>query len=154
MEAVIAHLQHLWPYYALGVVVAVPLLWLTRTYSLPFLQFVLEFVVYSGIVHIVLHGIIRLAAWFRYESQMKFLEKDKVRTGWMTPIIEVWNRDAYNPRWVFYFELVLAAVILFLMVRYRPMAVQKPLPKRDYLTKGTVPRTMGDRYKQRQKGKR
>ena len=118
------------------------------------LQFLLEFVIYSSIVHVVLHVIIRVAAWFQYESQMKFLEKDKVHSGWITPLVAVWNREAYNPKWVFYLELAMAAIVLFLMIRYRPMAVQKLGPKRDHLTKGKVPRTVADKYKQRQKGRR
>jgi hypothetical protein len=154
MEALIEHLQRFWPGYALAGLCAVPLIYITRKYTLPFLQFLLEFVIYSCILHVVIHGIVRVAAWFQYESQMKFLEKDKVRTGWMTPLVEVWNREAYSPTWVFYFELVLAAIILFLMFRYRPMAVQKPVPKRDRLTKGKVPRTVTDSHKKRQRGRR
>ena len=45
----------------------------------------------------------------------------EARSSW----IEFWNRDLYDPNWIFYMEIVFFVLVLLAVLRYRPMKVQR-----------------------------
>lgn len=139
MEPLLVHVQENWKGYAAIGAVLLPVLYLTRRYTLPAIQWCVELAVYSAIFHVVLHYLVAVAAWFQYESQMKMLVQEKVHTGWETPLTHFWDRELYHPGWVFYFEVVVVIGIVAAMIRYRPMTTQKLGPKREVLRKGVTP---------------
>lgn len=139
MELALAHLQEHAAQYGVVAAIGIPFLYLTRRWTWGPIQWVIELVIYFGIFHTVLHYIVQLTDWFQFESQMKMLVDQKVRMGYTTPLEAPWAMEAYNPKWLFYFECVAVVLIIAAMVRYRPMKTQKPLPKREALRKGVVP---------------
>ena len=139
MDIAIAHFQAHMAQYLVVVAIVLPLLFFTRRWTWPPLQWILELTVYSSVIHALLYGIVKLTDWFQFESQMKMLVDEKVRMGYTTPLYAPWSRELYNPAWLFYFEIVLLVLIIAAMFRYRPMKTQKPLPKREALRKGVVP---------------
>jgi hypothetical protein len=91
--------------------------------------------IYIGIMHVLVGGTVLLAGWFKDQSTMKRargLTDQSFNPGWSTPFVEFWDYAAYTPRWIFFFELALCGVILFLMWKFRPMKLQrrkkKPAP--------------------------
>lgn len=117
---------HVWEHkvaYAIGGVVALIVIILTRKWSLPFLFYAVETLIYLAIMHIVMHGFVVLTVWFYVNTQMRALRPDGTPAyvpDWQTPLVDFWNRGGYIPEWIFYVELVFAGVIIFLVWRYRP----------------------------------
>jgi len=133
MDVVIDHFQQWYLAYAGAAVLCVPLIYFTRRYSLPFIQFCIEIALYSFIMHVLVWCVVGLATWFKNNSTMTALDENK-RTKdvafWETPLLEFWNREAYNPTWVFWLECVFALVIVYLVFRFRPMKVHSPHNRR------------------------
>ena len=140
MDTIVQHVQEYWIGYTAGAICVVPLLYFTRRYSVPVIQWVVELAIYATIMHVVLHGAIRLGAWFKFESQMKMLVEEKERVAWQTPLMRFWERESYNPWWIIYCELAFIVCIFVLMIRYRPMKTQKVGAKRESLRKGLAPK--------------
>lgn len=139
MELAFAHIQEHATQYGTAAAIIAPLLYFTRRWTWGPIQWVLELVIYFGIFHTILHYLVQLTDWFQFESQMKMLVDQKVRMGYTTPLDAPWVREAYNPHWIFYFEIAVIVLIIAAMFRYRPMQTQKPLPKREALRKGVAP---------------
>ena len=156
MDAFIEFVQANWMGLVAVGVCLLPFMYFTRKYSVPVLLFAVEFVIYTCLLHIVLHGVVRVTAWFKFESQMKMLEQDKVAVSWWIPVKRFWDFDLYNPYWLPYVEMALLAGALVLMIRYRPMRVQKPRAQREKLTKGVAPSSAkgGQAKSSKRKGRR
>lgn len=137
MEALVDHLRERWPAYAGLAVCSLPLVYIFRRQVVPVLLWSLEIVMYMAGIHLCLAGLVGLAGWFKSQTSMDY-EKN-VRTGWEVPIADFWNREQYNPAWIFYLELVLLALVIFLVFRYRPLRIQKRMPRRISVTKGMPP---------------
>jgi len=140
MDAIVAHFQEFWVYWAVGGVLALPVLFLTRKYSVPLLQYTLESGLYMFFMHVLVGGIVRVASWFKTNSSMRALREDGTpedAVNWTTPWIEFWDRAQYDPDWVIYLEAVFAVVIVILVAKYRPMKVHNP-HKRKYDDKGKL----------------
>lgn len=103
-----------------------PILYLTKAYSIPAMMYALELAIYFALMHVVVWGIVRVAFWFRQESTMRALSEDgpDPSEAWRTPLLEFWQTEAYNPSWLLYVEAAFAIIILYLVIRYRPMKVQ------------------------------
>ncbi|HRI87205.1 MAG TPA: hypothetical protein PK869_03020 [Candidatus Hydrogenedentes bacterium] len=136
MEPVMSYVQENAIQCAVVAAIVIPLLYATRRWTWGPIQWVLELVIYFSIFHICLHYVVMLTDWFQFESQMKMLVDEKVRMNYTTPLLAPWVMEAYNPKWLFYFEAVAVVLIIGAMFRYRPMKTQKPLPKREALRKG------------------
>lgn len=104
-------------------IVLLPILYAFRRYTGPFFMYVGELIAYSLVFHTIVHGIVRLFAWFRKESAF--------RDGFGNPIDEIsplrtpflnnfWDRALYAPTWLFYFELVCVAAIFYVVIFLRP----------------------------------
>lgn len=127
MDTIIAHFQEWYTAYAVGAVIAAPIIYLTRRYSLPAILFTIESIIYFAIMHVLIGTIVRVAAWFKANSSMAVV---KDRTGgsvdWVTPWVEFWDKEQYNPQWIIYMEGVFAVVIVYLVLKYRPLRVHNP----------------------------
>jgi len=126
---------------AVAVVAAclLPAIYLTRKYSLPVIQWVIEYVIYCGVFHLLLCGVVKMIAWFRFESQMSFRDQDKVAVTWEIPVRQFWDRSLYDPKWLFWFEIVIFVAFIGLMMRFRPMKKQRVRERKTSASKGTSP---------------
>lgn len=130
MYAALAHLQEYWGYYAVGAAIVLPLLFMTRKYSMPVIQFALEFVIYSGLFHVFMVVLVYLAKAFKENTQMTWRDEDRVSVPWNIPLKEFWDYTLYEPGWVFYFEIGVMVLILIAMLKFRPMKTQRKRSRR------------------------
>jgi hypothetical protein len=133
MDAVLASIQDKWMAYVAVILCSAPLLYIFRRRVVPIVWYTGEMVAYMAIFHLLLHGIVRLARWFKLESTFM---TDKVDVGWDTPLFTFWDRGVYKPTWLFYFELVAAILIVVGVVRLRPFTAQKTGMRKPVQTKG------------------
>ncbi|HIJ72957.1 MAG TPA: hypothetical protein HPP83_02540 [Candidatus Hydrogenedentes bacterium] len=122
MAQVVQHFQEHYRIYIVVLVCGLPPIIIFRRYSVPLLTYSIESAVYVAILHGVIGFVVFLARRFKLASSM---DLNKVDPEWGTPMLRFWAFEQYNPRWIAGFELVLAAVIVFLVFRYRPMQTQK-----------------------------
>jgi len=109
--------------YSIAGVLLIILIYITRKWSLPFLFYAIETLIYLIIMHVVMHGLVILAVWFYVNTQMRALRPDGTPAyvpDWQTPLVDFWNRSGYIPDWLFKLEFFLAVLIIFLVWRYRP----------------------------------
>jgi len=111
----------------IGVGVALPILILTRKWSVQLLQFLLEVIVYSGIMHLLVAGVVRLIVWFKGASTGKAgaYGTREPPPAWTTPLVDFWSYELYNPRWILYLEIAFVLLFVFIVWRYRPMQIQQ-----------------------------
>lgn len=122
-DLIYSHVEENIVAYSIGVVILVPVLYLTRKWSLPFLFYAIESLIYITIMHIVMHGFVKLVVWFYVNTQMRALRPDGTPAyvpDWQTPLVDFWNRGDYIPEWLFYLELSFSLIIILLVWRYRP----------------------------------
>ncbi len=117
------HIKAYWMYYAGGGAIIFPLVYMTRKYSLPVIQWILETIIYSAIMHVVVHYFVFLCKMFKMSTSM-YWEK-KTDPGWMTPLFQFWDKESYTPVWVFYIEIAFVVIVLAGMFRYRPIRPQR-----------------------------
>lgn len=150
MDALVTHFSENWIAYVVIVACASPIILIFRKYTFPAIQWALEWVIYCGLFHVVVHLIVRLVRWFHYNTQMEMIEENRVHMDWATPLVEFWNREGYKPGWLFWMELVAAVLFLVAMLRYRPMKTQKIKPRKPALTKGVGPsQKLAEKYSKR-----
>ncbi len=128
MEALIANVQENAVIYGVIAICLTPLIYLTRKYSVPPILYAVEFSIYATGMHVAIHVLVGVTRWFKESSSMKALAEDGKPLDaptWSTPLVDFWDRAAYDPIWVWKFEVVLLVIILMLMWRYRPMQVQR-----------------------------
>lgn len=133
MDAVVAHLQERWIAYVAILLCSSPLLYVFRKQVVPVVWYSCEMAIYMAMFHLLLHAVVRVARWFKLESTFM---TDKVDTGWTTPIFTFWDRGVYNPQWLFYFELVVAILIVAGVVKYRPYTAQTVHARKPVQPKG------------------
>lgn len=136
MDAVLVHLQERWPIYAVVAVLLAPVIYFTRRFTVPLILWTIEVCIYLTMLHLFTFGLVKATVWFKYNTQMAWKEETKVMEPWTVPLTEFWRRDLYIPQWIFWFELVFLFVVIGLILKYRPMRVQSPLPKRQPVRKG------------------
>jgi hypothetical protein len=88
IQPVLEHLQQHAMAYGAGAVVVLILVYLTRRWSVPIIFYAVELSIYLGVMHALVGGIVRLAAWFKDQSSMKraFDLKDLAPPDWTTPL--------------------------------------------------------------------
>lgn len=124
MEVVITHVQTHAVAYFFGGVALVPLFFFFHRYLVPVLQWAIEIAIYMVGVHVVTHYVTALVAWFRRESSSEFLAGREF-VNWSTPLLRFWDREAYEPIGIFYFEVAALVCITVLVLKMRPMKVQR-----------------------------
>lgn len=130
MDVVLEHIREHQTYYTAGGVVFIallPLIYLTRRWSVPLIQYTLETVIYVVCMHFGVGAVTRVAAWFKDQSSMKraFDIRNIEAPGWTTPWLRFWEREAYEPAGLFWFEVAAALFIVFLVWRYRPLRIKR-----------------------------
>jgi len=127
MEQLLAHVTEYAIAYILIILCLLPVLYVTRRYSVPLIQYSLEIVLYLGLMHLTLWLLVWGTREFRKASSMRALESPGAggEPEWGTPLLEFWNRAAYDPEWLFWVEVVFAVLIIYLVARYRPLKIQR-----------------------------
>lgn len=101
-------------------------LYYTRDYVVPLVQFVVEVAIYLGCMHMLVHYLTRLAAWFSVNTSMAMTRPEGVgpeRVYWTTPLMRFWERDVYDPAWLLHLEAVAAVLIMVFTLRFRSLDV-------------------------------
>ena len=131
MEAVIEHIQANMVAYGIIALCILPVLYLGRKYVVPFVLYTLEILIYISILHVTVYTIVRVGAWFRDSSSFdNAFGRASEQTTWTTPLLEFWDQEAYDPSWVYWFEIVVAVMIVIAVFRYRPMKIHKGRDRR------------------------
>lgn len=128
MAIVMEHLQEHLVAYIVLTLLALPLLYITRRYSVPTILYTFELSFYYACLHVVMNLIVQVTKWFKINSSMRALKEDGTPEGapeWRTPLLEFWKSEEYDPHWVLYVELAIMAVLLYIVWRYRPLRIQK-----------------------------
>lgn len=128
MDELVAHFQDNAVGYGIGGVCLIPVIYVTRKYSVPLILYIVEFTIYAVAMHVVTWCVVTLTRWFKEQSSMRALRDDgrpEDAPEWGTPLIEFWKREEYDPNWVWIVEVILLVIILGLMWRYRPMKIQR-----------------------------
>lgn len=136
MDAVIVHLQQNWIAYTVFTVILLPVIFATRRYSLPLILWSIEVCIYLTALHLFLFGMVKAVVGFKYSTQMQWKEDEKVMETWSMPLTEFWRRDLYDPSWIFWLEIVFLIAVVAFILKYRPIRIQAPPPKRDAVRKG------------------
>jgi hypothetical protein len=136
MEVVLDHLTNRWPIYVVSAVFLIPVLILTRKFSLPLILWTLEVCLYITGLHLFMYGLLHAAGWFKGATQMAWKEEDKIIPTWTVPLDRFWDRSLYDPHWIFWFELIVLIAMIGVILKFRPIKVQSPLPKREGVRKG------------------
>ena len=127
MDTVLTHFQtHAREYIIIGVCM-IPIIVVTRKYSVPTILYTVEYAIYLLCMHSLVYAVLNLAAWFKTQSSMKALRSDGVpidAPNWTIPYMEFWQTELYKPYWIWKLEAVCAVLIFVGMVKYRPMKVQ------------------------------
>ena len=130
------HLTNQWPMYAVGAVFLIPLIYFTRKFSVPLILWIIEVCLYITALHLFIFGLLKATVWFKGSTQMAWKEEEKVVTTWTVPLDRFWDRQLYDPSWVFWFEMVVLVGMIAVILRYRPIKSQSPLPKQSATRKG------------------
>lgn len=128
MEDLITHFKEYATGYTIGAVCLAPLIYVTRKYSIPLILYLIEFTIYACSIHVVTWCLVGLTRWFKENSSMRALAPDGRpldAPDWGTPLLEFWDKEAYNPSWIWIAEVVCMIIALALMWRYRPMRIQR-----------------------------
>lgn len=160
MEAVIQHVQqHMAGYIALSVCI-VPLLYVFREITKPVFFYTFEIILYAAGFHLVFGGLVRFFGWFRDASSFEHVNTGGVvsQVALSTPMKEFWVKELYSPITLYYVECAALAIIIFIVVYFRPLgwgqknkyvgADGKPAPKKKPQFKQQYNRG-GGKYRQR-----
>ena len=133
---------------AIILVAALPFCYIYRQYTYPFFFHVAEGIIYASFVHAILSGLVRLAAWFKEASSF-----DREMVQWTTPLFAPWNREGYNPSWVFWLTIVSWVLIAYIIIVIRPVGTKNKYRRAPDAGKtgpaGTTPKGSGYTYKTR-----
>lgn len=127
MDTVVAHFRDNAQAYIIIGLCALPILIVTRKYSLPLIMYIVEYIIYLSITHSMIYAVLNLARWFKENSSMRALRADGKPVDaptWKMPYIEFWKTVEYDPNWIWKVEIIVAILIFGAMWRYRPMKVQ------------------------------
>ncbi len=126
------HIRAYWAAYILGCAIVAPLVYFTRKRSTPFILYAVEICIYLSIMHVLAHLAAVLAAWFMTNSSVHVLTKEGVPSDavhWSTPVVKFWDTSLYDPPWFLWMEFGLMAVIVLLVLKYRPLRPRKAKPR-------------------------
>lgn len=136
MTELLTHFQDNSTAYIAGLVAAIPIIFVTRKYSMPILQYLIETIIYLVLMHTIMHFLVAMTKWFKEQSSFDraFDRKSEV-LSWTTPWVEFWQKELYSPVWIYYAEIVTGIIIILLVLRFRPLRFgkrkkKKPAPKK------------------------
>lgn len=127
---------------------ALPFCYIYRQYTYPFFFHLFEGIVYASVFHALLSGLVGLAAWFKEASSF---DRTEVIT-WTTPLFAPWNREGYDPGWLFWLTIVAWVAIAYIIIVIRPVGTKNKYRRAPDVGKkgpaaGTTPRGSGYTYK-------
>jgi len=137
MDQVLAHFKEYYMMYAIIGVGLLPVIYLTRKWTVPVILYLVELAIYYALMHGAMHVIVGVTRWFKENSSMRALREDGKPLDtpeWSTPFLEFWNKQAYDPQWLVYVEIALAVIILLLVWKFRPIQFQRKKTKRTFAT--------------------
>lgn len=131
MDPIVQHVQENLAMYAVIGVVLLPVAYVFRKQVVPFLYHTAEFLVYCALTHALLGGFTRAASWFREQTTFQnAIEAKRGPTNWTTPLnFDLWQKELYNPQWLFYVEIALALGLLYVVVAIRPIRHKRNVNK-------------------------
>lgn len=151
-QKILEHVQNNVAAYAIGGVTALIIIVAFYKYVKPVLYHTAEYLLYCASVHLLLAGFVRAFSWFREETQFKNFKGD-LDPDWSpytTPVLEAfWKIEFYNPKWLFWVEVALAAFLLYVVIVIRPVrlkhkAVKSKKPKPGEISSGNYRSKQGD----------
>ena len=127
MDQVLEHLKEYYIAYALVAICLFPILYLTRRYSAPIIQYTIEIVLYLLCIHVALWLLVVVTKWFKEQSTMRVLADGSPEPppDWRIPLLEFWDREQFAPAWLFWVEIAAVVIVVGLVWRYRPLRIQK-----------------------------
>jgi len=152
VDEILEHLQANAAAYAIGGVTALIIIVAFYKYVKPVLYHTAEYLLYCTVVHMFLAGFVRAFSWFREETQFKNFKGD-LDPGWSpytTPVTNAfWKKEFYNPEWLFWVEVGLAAFLLYVVIVIRPVrlkhkAVLSKKPKPGEISSGSYKKNPGE----------
>lgn len=150
LDAIVQHVQANLAVYGVAVAVVVPVIFIFRKYTIPFLYHTAEYVIYFGVFHMLFAGLTRAFSWFRVETAFKNYDGSisKDFHPYTTPVnLDFWKIDQYSPHWLFWFEVSVAAMLLYVVIVVRPTRFNKRNNKRHARQKAAkAVKPQGGRY--------
>lgn len=129
VEAVVEHFKTNYSIYIAVIICLLPVIFFTRKYSLPLILYTIETLLYLCIMHVTMWTLVVIAKWFKEQSSMKALHDPDRAPDWQTPLVAFWQKEEYNPVWVYYAEIAFVFIVIFMVYRFRPPKVKR-IPKR------------------------
>lgn len=131
-EPIILHVQEYGFVYFGVALVSIPLIVVFRKYTLPFIYHTVEYALYCSVAHFFIGGLTRAFSWFRGQTTFKSFDDSEPVASFTTPLTNgFWQKDLYTPEWLFWFEIGVAVLLLYVVVIVRPVKFkQKPYKSR------------------------
>ena len=123
-EAITLHIQENGIVYFGVAVVLIPLIVVFRKHTLPVIYHAAEYLLYCAVAHVLLGGLVRAFSWFRGETTFKNYDGSMSAqfTPFTTPLnLNFWQRELYSPQWLFWFEIGVAVLLLYVVLFIRPV---------------------------------
>lgn len=104
-------------------VILIPLFIVYQKKAMPIIFHTAEYLVYLTAMHYVLYVMVVVAAWYQESTRMEAAGTG-ASTIYSTPRNVIsenfFDKALYTPTWLFYFELVMIFVLLYVVVVVRP----------------------------------
>jgi len=117
------HFEDNWKIYAIVLAFMIPIIIVTRKWSLPVIFYTIETTIYLVLMHIIVHVFVIVVVWFKVNTSMRALREDGTPAevpDWATPLYDFWNLEAYIPKWIAYVEIAFVIAIILLVIWFRP----------------------------------
>lgn len=123
MDVLIQNIQENAVAYGVTAAVLIPLIYAFRQHTFPIIFHSLEAVFYMVTFHLVLGGMVRFFQYFKSASRMENALGEAAATPVITTPINMnfWQKELYEPEWLFYFEAGAALFLLFVVIKLRPV---------------------------------
>ncbi len=133
MDTIIQHIEQHLALYVVAAVLGAPVLYLFRKRAVPVIYHSVEYIIYCGLFHYFIGGILRVMSWFRSETSFRNTDGSLAKefTPFTTPLnLHFWEKELYQPQWFFYVEAVVAVLLLYLVIFIRPTRFKRSVYRR------------------------
>lgn len=126
MDAILTHIQDNMAAYIVAAAVILPILIAFRKYTGPVIFRIIEGCTYFAGVHLLIGGFTRFAWYFKSSSQMQNNIAQEAVKPFTTPFsFEFYQKELYNPQWVFWLEVASIFGILYIITVLRPVSISQ-----------------------------
>lgn len=141
MDAILTHIQDNMVAYIVGAAFILPVLVAFRKYTGPVIFRIIEGCTYFTAVHFGIGLFTRFAWYFKSSSQMQNNVAKVMVEPFTTPLnFNFYQKELYNPQWIFWVEVVAIFGILYIITVLRPVSISQ---KNTYKGKTNQPRRRG-----------